>query len=285
MLPELPSLPGVEHRHVAVRGVRIHVAEAGAGEPLVLQHGWPQAWWCWRKMIPALAERYRVIVPDLRGHGWSEEPRAGYEKESLAQDLIGLLDALGHERVRLVGHDWGAFAGFLACLRAPERFERFVAMSMVHPWIRPNPRRLPTYVYQAIISAPLLGPLTVRSVPQFTALMFRAGLARRDAVDPESLALYQSLVSAHYRATVALYRTFLVREARPLLGGAYRDRRLTVPTRLIAGDRDPVMSDEVLTGFTEHADDMAVELIAGSGHFLPEEDPEQATKRVLEFFG
>src|SRR5581483_8160583 len=87
MLPELPSLPGVAHRHVAVRGVRIHVAEAGEGEPLVLQHGWPQAWWRWRKMIPPLAERYRVIVPDLRGHGWSEEPRTGYEKESLAQDL------------------------------------------------------------------------------------------------------------------------------------------------------------------------------------------------------
>jgi pimeloyl-ACP methyl ester carboxylesterase len=284
MLPDLPRLPGVEHRHVAVRGIRIHIAEAGAGDPVVLQHGWPQAWWCWRKVIPVLAERYRVIVPDLRGHGWSEEPASGYEKESLAQDLIALLDELGHERVRLVGHDWGAFAGFLACLRAPERFDRFVALSMLHPWIRPNLRRLPTYTYQAVISAPLLGPLTVRHVPLFVSTVFRAGLARRDAIDPESLALYLALTRHHYRSTVALYRTFLLREARPLLAGAYRDRRLTVPTRLIAGDRDPVISPEVLTGFEDHADDMAVELIAGPGHFLPEEDPEQLTRRLLDFF-
>src|SRR5205814_3877681 len=111
--------------------------------------------------------------------------------------------------------------------------------------------------------------VVVRRVPLFLRTMFRAGLARRDAIDADSLGLYEALTSAHYRSTVALYRTFLLREARPLLAGAHRDRRLTVPTRLIAGDRDPVISPEVMTGFEDHADDMAVELIAGSGHFLP----------------
>jgi len=72
---DLPVLRGVRHRHVDVgAGVRLHVAEAGAGPLLVLVHGWPQHWWCWRRMIPALARTHRVLAPDLRGFGWSDAP-------------------------------------------------------------------------------------------------------------------------------------------------------------------------------------------------------------------
>src|SRR5947208_1339228 len=111
--PPMPELPGVSHSFHEVRGVRLHVAEAGEGNPLVLLHGWPQSWWCWHKVIPALAESgFRVIAPDLRGYGWSEEVPGGYEKESFARDLVALLDELGLERVQLIGHDWGAMAGF-----------------------------------------------------------------------------------------------------------------------------------------------------------------------------
>jgi len=286
VLPELPRVPGVEHRHVAVRGVRIHVAEAGEGEPLLLQHGWPEAWVCWRQMIPTLARHYRVICPDLRGHGWSESPRGGYEKESLAQDMIALLDELGIERVRLVGHDWGAYCGFLACLRAPERFERFVALSIPHPWTEIRARRLHNYAYQVLLASPFLGGLVLRHVPMFIQTVFRVGTATPDAIDPETRALYVALTRdpEHARAMVALYRTFLLHEAGPLIRGAYRDRRLAVPTRLIVGDRDPVSSPEVETGFEDNADDMTVETIAGAGHFLPEEAPDLISRRVLEFF-
>ncbi|HZG48918.1 MAG TPA: alpha/beta fold hydrolase, partial [Thermoleophilaceae bacterium] len=89
-LDELPPVAGVTHRSVEVRGVRLHVAEAGEGPPLLLLHGWPQHWWCWRLVVPLLQDRYRLVMPDLRGHGWSGAPRDGYEKEQLATDLLGL---------------------------------------------------------------------------------------------------------------------------------------------------------------------------------------------------
>src|SRR3954469_2569929 len=125
-MTEPPPVPGVIHEDVDIPGVRVHVALAGAeaAPALVLVHGWPQHWWAWRHVIPALSARYRVIAADLRGHGWSDAPRDGYEKEQPASDLLALLDAMSVEKVIWAGHDWGAWAGTLAALRAPERFDR-----------------------------------------------------------------------------------------------------------------------------------------------------------------
>jgi pimeloyl-ACP methyl ester carboxylesterase len=116
---EPPSMPGVEHGYVEARGLPVYVAEAGRGPPLVLQHGWPQHWYAWRALIPALAQRLRVICPDMRGFGWTEAPTAGYHKEGLAQDLLAVCDALGLERFALAGHDWGGFVAFVAAIRDP----------------------------------------------------------------------------------------------------------------------------------------------------------------------
>ena len=119
------ELEGVTHRHVEARGMRFHVAEAGDPQapPVFLTHGWPQHWWSWRHVIEALAPAYRLIAWDLRGLGWSDPaPDGDYTKTAMAEDLLGLMDALEVERAGLIGHDWGAFSGMIACLKAPERF-------------------------------------------------------------------------------------------------------------------------------------------------------------------
>ncbi len=282
--PELPDVPGVEHHDVIVNGLRLHLAEAGEGEPLILQHGWPQHWYGWRYQIPTLAERYRVICPDMRGHGWSEAPADDdYLKETLVDDVIGLLAELGLERVRYVGHDWGAWVGFLLCLRRPELVERFVALSVAHPWVPtgpPDPRRLPQLSYQVAIAAPALGPLKARFFEQ--ALR---GARVRGAWSADELESYIAVVRqpAGLRASTHMYRTFLLRELKPLVEGRYREQRLTTPTRLLIGDRDPIFSEDTLHHY--NADDMAVEVVPGIGHFMPEEDPELVNERVLGFVG
>lgn len=283
----LPQLDGVSHRQVEANGISIHLAEAGEGEPLVLLHGWPQHWYAWRKVIPALAEQYRVICPDLRGLGWTDAPRDGYEKENLASDLLGVLDALELERVRLMAHDWGAFAGFLACLRAPERFERYVALGMIHPWFRPprNPAALARAAYQFVIIAPVLGPLTVRRVPAFISTILTKAGAVPGAIGEEARQSYIAQFAEGDRAlaTATLYRDFQLRELRPLAAGSYDDQRLTVPTLLIVGGEDPAVSLEALSGYEEHADDMRAEAIEGAGHWLAEEDPGALLERALPF--
>src|SRR5436190_9552853 len=117
MLEGMPQVDGVTHRFVEVRAedgpLSVHVAEAGEGPPLLLLHGWPQHWWCFRHLIPQLSERFRVIAPDLRGLGWSDAPPEGYEKRQLAGDILELLDHEGLARVSVMGHDWGGFVAFL----------------------------------------------------------------------------------------------------------------------------------------------------------------------------
>src|SRR4051794_2455046 len=109
----MPEVAGVTHRDVDVGGVRLHVAEAGEGPPLLLLHGWPQHWWCWRYVIGELATTHRVIAPDLRGFGWSDAPPGDYAKATFAADVLALMDAEGLDRVRVIGHDWGGYTAFL----------------------------------------------------------------------------------------------------------------------------------------------------------------------------
>jgi pimeloyl-ACP methyl ester carboxylesterase len=282
----LPQVDGVEHRHVDLGGLRLHVAEAGGGDPLLLVHGWPQHWFEWRRLIPELAGRYRVICPDLRGFGWSDAPPGRYEKETLARDLLGLLDALGLDRVRLVGHDWGGFTGFLACLRAPERFERFAALSIVTPWFRPalSLATLRGVAYQSAIIAPLLGR-RIAAHPAFVRTLFRRGSSRRAAWTSDELATYADQFREPERAsaTVALYRSFQLLEVWPMAFGRYADRRLTVPTLAMYGEHDPVVRASAFKRAESHADSLRVERIAGAGHFLPEEVPEVVLERLVPF--
>ena len=117
-------------------GVDLRVVVAGAGPDVLLVHGFPDDHSVWRRQIPALvAAGYRVIAPDTRGCGESAAPsgRRHYTLDLLVGDLIGLLDLLGVEKVRLVGHDWGAIIGWQLALRHPERVDRFMALSVGHP--------------------------------------------------------------------------------------------------------------------------------------------------------
>lgn len=285
----LPALPGVTHRTVDAGGLAVHVAEAGDGPPLVLLHGWPQHWWCWRHVVPLLAPSYRMVMPDLRGHGWTEAPSDGYDKEQLATDLLQTLDALGLDEVGLVGHDWGGWTGFLACLREPARFRGFLALGITHPFQRPDLGRVLNawrVWYQVALSTPLLSAAALRATPKVVEQVVRLGSVRSEAFTEEDLRLYGAVLQepARARATALLYRTFLLTEAGPVLAGRYRDARLTVPTRLVGGSADPVITPALLRGYEDRADDMTVEVVEGFGHFLPEEAPELVADRVRTLF-
>jgi epoxide hydrolase A/B len=120
------------HQHVTTNGIRMHVAEAGEGYPIVLCHGFPELWYSWRHQMRALAEAgFRAIAPDQRGYGETDAPGTieAYTQRQLVADIVGMLDALAISRCVIIGHDWGGAVAWNAALMAPERIERVVGVN------------------------------------------------------------------------------------------------------------------------------------------------------------
>jgi pimeloyl-ACP methyl ester carboxylesterase len=288
MARPFPQVEGVEHRYVDVGSLTMHVAEAGSADadPIILLHGWPQHWYLWRHQIPVLAQHHRVIAPDLRGFGWSDAPPDGYDKETMGTDVLNLLDALGLERVRLVGHDWGGWIGFLICIRAPERFRRFVALNVSTPWVDRDPRTFAAlwrFWYMAVIASPWGSNLVQGS---FVDRLFRRSV-RPGALSEDELREFVEALREpdRARASVQLYRTFLTREFARVGAGAYNKKRLTVPTKLVFGADDFAIPKRMVTGdFSRFADDFEVELVPDTGHFIVDERPDLVTRRVVDYF-
>jgi pimeloyl-ACP methyl ester carboxylesterase len=285
----LPALSGVEHAYVDLPGLRMHVAEAGEGEPVLLLHGFPQHWWEWRGIIPRLAPHYRVICPDLRGAGWTDAPAEGYTSAQQGVDVLSLLDHLGLDRVRLVAHDWSAIVGFQLAIEHPERISQYVSLSVPHPWFRFPPAMLRSawrLWFMPVIATPGLGArLLGRGNQPLARYLLETDVAEHafSAEDREAF-LAPLRQPERARAGSALYRRLILPEMRRIASGAYRGSRLTVPTRVLYGPADPAIVPEVHDGHEAYADDLTVEPIEGAAHFMADERPDAVADRILAFF-
>ncbi len=280
-------------------GLRVHVAEAGAGEPLVLVHGFPQHWWGWRRVLPELAKHYRVIAPDLRGAGWTDAPPDGYNEEQLVADAVALLDALGLDRVHLAGLDIGGILGFRLCLAHPERVRRFVCLAAPHPYTALPARVLVRVVLKAwrlwprfATTLPLVGPrLVSRGQQRLPRHMMLGDATDRDLWSREDLELYLSRLRdpSRARASVALFGALAIRANNRAAAGAYRGTRLVTPSLGLYGTvlddthRDTAGHPALMGGFEPYADDFTLAHVPGSGYYLAEEQPEAVVRHLLDF--
>jgi pimeloyl-ACP methyl ester carboxylesterase len=286
----MPEVPGVRHEYRQAGDVLLHLAEAGEGPPLLLLHGWWQHWYTWHHLIPPLSREYRVLCPDLRGFGWSEAPAQGYERETMARDVLALLDDLGIERVRVAGHDWGGWLGFLLCLMAPERVERFMALGIANPSAPLSVASIANYWrfwYQYVLAAPLIGAAAVRRLSQQRGLILRWAAGARERRNEQELGIFlpQLQEPARVRASVLLYRDFLRRDMRRMLVGRYRRDRPGVPTLMLHGSDDKIIRPSNLPHPKAWAADLEIELIPDCGHFIIDERPELVLERARTFFG
>jgi pimeloyl-ACP methyl ester carboxylesterase len=136
----------ISHRSVESNGIKIHIAEAGAGPLVLLCHGFPESWYSWRHQIEALSEAgYHVVAPDMRGYGQTDRPQAidKYSLLHLVGDMVGLVNAISDQPAVVVGHDWGAPVAWHCALFRPDRFRAVAGLSVP---FRPRGPAAPTSI-------------------------------------------------------------------------------------------------------------------------------------------
>jgi pimeloyl-ACP methyl ester carboxylesterase len=268
----------------------MHMAEAGSGEPVLLLHGFPQHWWEWRKVLPGLAERHRIIAADLRGAGWTDAPRKGYTRDQMVIDVVELMNALELDRVHLLTHDVGALLGYQLCLGHPDRVRRHLSLSIPPPYFEFDSRLVLALLRDAsfnlVTPVPLVGPLLMRSGRQRLLRHMLVSYASEGAFTEQDLELFVSRLRepARARAGSALYRRFIQPEAARILSGRYRDGRLRTPTLVLVGADDPTVRPQFLHGYEDYVDDLEVRVVEGASHFLADDAPDAVVAHALDFF-
>jgi pimeloyl-ACP methyl ester carboxylesterase len=286
--PDLPAgfTKTFTSRYVDAGGLRQHVVIGGSGPPLLLVHGWPENWYMWRLVMPELAKDFQVIAPDQRGIGLTDKPQDGYDPATLANDLVALMDALGHTRFAVVGTDTGLPIGYALAADHPDRVER-VALAEV-----PGPPG-------AVPQAPLFPP------EQLNNKLWHIAVNRLDNVN-EQLAkgrediyfgyefniqagkkLPDNVISYYVglltnpdslRGTFAFYREWDTMMAQ---NGKRKDRPLTMPVLGIGGEASHGAAvGNALKGL---ANDLQSAVIPGAGHWFAEEAPAETLAALNPF--
>ena len=287
-----PNLPAgftdtFTSRYIDTGELRLHAVIGGEGPPLLLVHGWPESWYAWRLLMPALARDFEVIAVDQRGMGLSDKPQDGYDAGTLAGDLVALMDALGHERFAVVGHDTGYIISYALAADHPHRVERLVVGEAPIPGVGPSP---PLFVPEPLNNRLWHFPfnrvndeMTEQLVRGREDIFFGYVFAIHgggEKLPDYALRYYFDLFSDPdvLRGGFGLYRAFDTTIAQ---NEERKTRRLTMPVLAIGGAE----SAGEMVGETMKltADDVQTLVIPGVGHWLAEQAPDEMLAALTAF--
>jgi pimeloyl-ACP methyl ester carboxylesterase len=290
------------HGYAQANGVRLHYVEQGSGPLVILLHGFPDFWYCWRHQMPALAAAgYRVVAPDLRGYNESERPQGvvAYGLDTLASDVAALIQALGAERATVVGHDWGGLVAWHAAMHHPEVVSSLVIMNAPHPAVferelRDNPAQQHASQYMLLFNTP--DAEKVLADQDYAGLAWHVlsdGLAK-GYVSEEEKAKYLAVWNDGRTITggLAYYRAARIGPP-PTPGDAWVVRKhfasdfptmtVKVPTLLIWGMQDMYLLAGNLSGLARYVPDMQVKLVPDAPHWINRAKATEVNTAIREF--
>jgi len=277
-----------QHRDIITNGIRMHYVTQGSGPLIVLLHGFPEFWYSWRYQIPFLAGHgYTVVVPDLRGYNDTDKPRTGYDVATLTRDIAGLVRGLGQEKAIIAGHDWGGVLAWVFAAHYPHMTERLIVMNAPHPEAMRREIRtleqLRKIWYVFFFQIPWLPEyVLLRNHANEVGRMLRGAAVQKSAFPREITARFQQAMSKPGAMTAALnyYRHL----SRPWSSYARAGKtRISAPTLLIWGVQDIALGIELTNGLEQWVDNIEIERIPDSGHWVQQEQPEKVNQLILDF--
>jgi pimeloyl-ACP methyl ester carboxylesterase len=286
-----PNLPAgftgtFTSRYVDTGEVRLHAVTGGDGPPLLLVHGWPQTWYAWRMLMPALARDFSVVAVDQRGIGLSGKPTGGYDTATLASDLVALMDALGHPRFALYGTDVGMPIAYALAADHRDRVDRLAVSEAPLPGISPSP---PLFLPPPLNAR--LWHLAFNQLPKineqlvtgrediFFGAEFDASAGTNKLPDYAVGYYIDTLKDPdHLRGSFEFYRAIPATSAQ---NQKRKERRLTLPVLAIGGAESS--GEGVGTTMKLAADDVQTVVLPGSGHWVAEQAPEQLLAALTAF--
>jgi pimeloyl-ACP methyl ester carboxylesterase len=285
-----PNLPAgftdtFTSRYIDTHGLRQHAVIGGQGPPLLLVHGWPENWYTWRLLMPALARDFEVVAVDQRGVGLTDKPQDGYDTGTLAGDLAAMMDELGHRRFAVVGHDTGFAISYALAADHADRVARVGLLELPgSPGTAPPPPLfLPGPLNDRLwhLTFNRIDGLNEQLVAGREDLFFRwefDAAAKRLADDV--IGYYVGLLSNpdSLRGSFGWYRAL---EASIAQNEQRATRRLTMPVLGIGGEMS--FGENVGNGVRAVADDVQSLVIPGTGHFLAEESPDELLAALTAF--
>jgi len=279
-----------EHSFIDTNGIKLHVVQAGpqSGVPVVLLHGFPEFWYGWRKQIPALVEAgCRVIMPDQRGYNLSDKPKGikNYDIYTLTDDIIGLIDALGYEKVNLAGHDWGAVVAWTLAHGHPERLHKLTIMNVPHPavhrkFLQRDIDQMRRSWYGVLFQIPWL-PETVFKANDWSQ-MVRAlrRTSKSKSFTDEDICKYKEAWVQPEGMTSMLnwYRAYV--QHMPKLPD---DMRIKVPTLMMWGMKDFALTHRMARPSMDYVDEGNLILFPEATHWVHLDAAEEVNHYLVDF--
>jgi pimeloyl-ACP methyl ester carboxylesterase len=276
------------HHTTTVNGIQLHYVIGGQGEPIVLLHGWPETWYAWHKVMPALAKNYTVIAPDLRGLGDSSKPPTGYDGKTVAEDIHQLVTQLGFKSIFLVGHDIGVLIAYPYAAAHPTEVKGLAVWEAPVPGFLP-PGRPPLWWIPFHQTPDVPEALVEGKEKEYLSWFYQHLAYDPAALTQEAINEYVS----HYSAPGGMRGGFEYYRAIPLdamQNQNYSKNNLTMPVLTLQGGYIPLFGGNITMSSIEYgmrqlAENVTSITVPNSGHWIAEEQPNVVVKLLNNFFG